>query len=55
MRRPAYILDVTRHGVDGFTVTWEARDGSRQWRRFVGFSMRDALAIVRQERNGGRA
>ena len=55
MRLPAYVLDTERTPTGWLVVTYLDRDGIRHTRKFAGYSLRDALAIVRQDRNGGRA
>jgi len=55
MRTPAYVIDTERTPSGWLFITYRDRDGIRRVHRFAGYSMRDALAVVRRERNGGRA
>jgi hypothetical protein len=55
MRTPRYVIDTERTPSGWLFITYRDRDGIRHTRKFAGYSLRDALALVRQYRDGGRA
>jgi len=47
-------LTVDRHVVDGFSITWTGPAGDYNRRRFIGYTVREARAIVRADINAAR-